>query len=276
MPRSLKKDLKGQFYMQIFLSWSGSRSKQVAQLLNDWLPRVVQSLNPWISTRDIDKGSLWSEVIGDQLKGMTTGIICLTKENKERPWILFEAGALAKGLSSNRVCTLLIDLEPSDIEPPLSQFHHTSPHHKDDMLNLLQTLNDRLNEHKLRSSILENALEVQWPYFEEQLEKILEETPVEENIPARTEQDILREILENTRSLKSRVNFLEKNQINNLYIEKKAEDIDFCLKYPEVVTYIKEIKRIIGKVDHKVFLDNLSIAFPSVDEKILKEILSKQ
>lgn len=31
------------------------------------------------------------------------GIICLTKDNRTKPWILFEAGALAKGLSSSRV-----------------------------------------------------------------------------------------------------------------------------------------------------------------------------
>ncbi|MFT8723094.1 MAG: TIR domain-containing protein, partial [Acetobacter malorum] len=129
--------------MQIFLSWSGPRSQKVAQLLSDWLPKVIQSLDPWISTKDIQKGSLWSEILGEQLQDMTTGIICLTKENKERPWILFEAGALAKGLSSNRVCTLLIDLEPADIAPPLSQFNHTRPKVKEDMLHLLQTLNDR-------------------------------------------------------------------------------------------------------------------------------------
>lgn len=205
--------------MQVFLSWSGPRSQKVAQLLSDWLPRVIQSLEPWISTRDIQKGSLWSEVIGDQLEGMTTGIICLTKENINRPWILFEAGALAKGLSSNRVCTLLIDLAPSDIAPPLSQFNHTRPSSKEDMLHLLQTLNDRIADRKLRADILENALDVHWSDFEDSLDKIIEETPDTEKIPHRPNDDIMREILENTRALVGRVNKLEE--------KKKQTEVEF-------------------------------------------------
>ncbi|WP_417071157.1 hypothetical protein [Niveibacterium terrae] len=96
--------------MKVFLSWSGQSSKEVANLLSDWLCCVIQASRPWISTRDLDRGSLWFGEINDQLKDTTVGIICLTQENKTRPWILFEAGALAKGLSTSRVCTLLVDL----------------------------------------------------------------------------------------------------------------------------------------------------------------------
>ncbi|MCI2023623.1 MAG: toll/interleukin-1 receptor domain-containing protein [Acetobacter fabarum] len=209
--------------MKVFLSWSGEQSKKVAQLLNDWLPRVIQSLEPWISTQDIQKGSLWSEVIGDQLQGMTTGIICLTMENKERPWILFEAGALAKGLTTNRVCTLLIDLEPADITPPLSQFNHTIPSMKEDVLHLLQTLNDRIKDNKIRSEILVNALDVHWPYFSQELQNIKQSTQSAEKVPPRSDDDILREILDNTRSLTNRISLLESAQLNSNNINITAD-----------------------------------------------------
>src|ERR1043165_153842 len=107
-------------HMKIFISWSGNRSRAVAETLRDWIKCVLQATRPWISTRDIDRGSLWFSEINDQLKDTSVGIICLTQENKNRPWILFEAGALAKGLSSNRVCTLLIDLKSADLEDPLA------------------------------------------------------------------------------------------------------------------------------------------------------------
>lgn len=81
--------------MKVFLSWSGERSRLVATLLDEWLRCVLQAIRPWISTKDIDRGSLWFSEIQDQLQDVTTGIICLTQENKEKPWILFEAGALA-------------------------------------------------------------------------------------------------------------------------------------------------------------------------------------
>src|SRR5690349_13640049 len=113
--------------MKVFISWSGARSRAVAELLNDWLKCVLQALRPWLSTQDIDRGALWFTEIHGQLNDTSIGIVCLTQENKNRPWILFESGALAKGLSTSRVCTLLIDLEPSDLDDPLAQFNHTFP-----------------------------------------------------------------------------------------------------------------------------------------------------
>lgn len=51
------------------------------------------------------------------------GILCVTKENLEAPWLLFEAGALAKSMQDGRVIPLRLDVEPSDITGPLQQFH---------------------------------------------------------------------------------------------------------------------------------------------------------
>ncbi|MGE4522350.1 MAG: hypothetical protein AB7D19_07670 [Acetobacter sp.] len=219
--------------MKVFLSWSGEQSKHVAELLKDWLPRVIQSLKPWVSTQDIQKGSLWSEIIGGELQETTAGIICLTMENKERPWILFEAGALAKGLTTSRVCTFLIDLKPTDITPPLSQFNHTNASIKEDILQLLRTLNDRLEDSKLAPSILENSLEVHWPQFNAKLKEIKQSLP-HQKINKREEYDILLEILENTRDFPKKLSLLisqeqqKTNNENNNYLmeaKRKAQNI---------------------------------------------------
>ncbi|WP_321150099.1 TIR domain-containing protein [Aeromonas jandaei] len=199
--------------MKVFLSWSGERSRLVATLLDEWLRCVLQAIRPWISTKDIDRGSLWFSEIQDQLQDVTTGIICLTQENKEKPWILFEAGALAKGLSNSRVCTLLIDLEPHDIRDPLAQFNHTKPD-QDGIYALVHTLNNRLGDNRLDTAILTKVLDTYWAQFEQRFQAIIADTPITEKAKARPEKDILAEILEHTRSLQIRLNNLENAKIN--------------------------------------------------------------
>ncbi len=89
--------------MTVFISWSGALAKAVAQLLDSWLPDVIQGVKTWLSTEDIDKGSIWSGKINEALS-TTVGILCVTQENRNAPWLLFEAGGLSKGLTKARVC----------------------------------------------------------------------------------------------------------------------------------------------------------------------------
>lgn len=71
--------------MKVFLSWSGDRSKAVAELLDEWIQCVIQAVDPWMSSKDIDRGSLWFSEITDQLQNTSIGIICLTQDNKNKP-----------------------------------------------------------------------------------------------------------------------------------------------------------------------------------------------
>lgn len=136
-------------------------------------------------------------------------IICLTKENQKNPWILFEAGALAKGLSASRVCTFLIDLNPEDVRNPLAQFNHTKPT-REGLYKLITTLNGRLAS-QLSLTILGQSFEAHWPKFEGDFKEVLSGHPSkpDQEVPARTDQQLLVEILNNTRSLQHRVSKLE-------------------------------------------------------------------
>ena len=194
--------------MKVFISWSGPRSRAVAELLNDWTKCVLQATRPWLSTRDIDRGALWFSEIHDQLKDTSVGIVCLTQANRNRPWILFESGALAKGLSSNRVCTFLIDLKPADLEDPLAQFNHTMPE-RGSVWELMRTLNNCLSANALDERILEQVFDTYWGQFESKFAKILQQNPESEKSEPRPKEDILAEILDNTRHMHSRLRRLE-------------------------------------------------------------------
>ncbi|SDX15407.1 TIR domain-containing protein [Lysobacter enzymogenes] len=194
--------------MKVFISWSGDRSREVADLLRDWLSCVIQAVKPWVSTRDIDRGALWFGEISGQLQDTAVGIICLTQENKERPWILFEAGALAKGLSTARVCTLLIDLQPGDVREPLSQFNHTFPI-RESMLSLVRTLNGALGEKGLEQGVLEQVFETYFSQFDQKFKAIIANTVSQPNKEIGPEDDVLNEILAATRALSRRVGRIE-------------------------------------------------------------------
>jgi hypothetical protein len=155
--------------MKIFLSWSGTRSRLVAEALNDWLPRVIQAVKPFYSPV-IQKGAKWSSEIDAALEGTNVGIVCLTPDNLASPWIHFEAGALSK-TEDALVWTFLHGLTPSDIPPPSGKFQHTVAQ-RDDTLSLVKTINrclDKMGEEPLAEKMLVENFEIFWPTLEERL-----------------------------------------------------------------------------------------------------------
>lgn len=189
--------------MKIFLSWSGSLSHEVAKALDSWLPQVMNALQPWLSSQDIEKGARWFEEIGETLSTTDFGILCLTQTNISAPWILFEAGALSKSLGQARVCPLLINIKNSDLQGPLAQFN-TAGISKEEIFRLIESINARLPEESRRTeSQIFEAFEVWWPRLEAKLaDAIKRSAPVEANqpkAPKRPIEDILDEILELTR-----------------------------------------------------------------------------
>jgi TIR domain len=108
--------------MKVFVSWSGERSRLLAQALHSWLPLVLHYVKPWLSDADVSAGDRWATVVAKELETSNFGIICVTPENLNSPWVLFEAGALAKAMQGAKVIPLLFNLEFSDISGPLAQF----------------------------------------------------------------------------------------------------------------------------------------------------------
>lgn len=182
--------------MKVFISWSGETSKKVALLLREWLPMAINAIEPYVSAKDIDKGSAWFSDIAGELKESEYGIVCLSKENLSSEWIHYEAGAIATKFDEGRTTAFLIDVESSDVKPPLSQFQHTSPV-KDDIHHLLSTLNG-LVENPLSDLHLAKASQKWWPELEDGLKDILakaKKTRSQSSAPHRTDRELLEELL---------------------------------------------------------------------------------
>jgi hypothetical protein len=189
--------------MNVFLSWSGNLSHEVAKALQQWIPQVIHAVKPWLSSVDIEKGARWFGEIGETLSASDFGIICLTASNLSAPWLLFEAGALSKSLDQARVCPLLVNVKNADVTGPLAQFN-TSGISREEMRRLVSTLNSRLPpEHKRSDSLLDEAFEVWWPRLAARLADALKESletdGQDQAIPKRKIEDVVDEILELTR-----------------------------------------------------------------------------
>jgi hypothetical protein len=176
----------------VFIAWSGETSYQVARELHGWIPNVLQA-NPWMSEEDIERGSRWNPALASKLEKANFGIICLTPENLDKPWLLFEAGALSKALSGY-VWTLLFGLKKSDVTGPLSQFQHTLIK-KEDFRKLMQTINKAMGtKYAITDNILNKAFETSWKELEINLKSIV--ISPESRIKERSEREILEEILD--------------------------------------------------------------------------------
>ena len=189
--------------MKVFLSWSGHKSHKIALVLRDWFPSVIQSIVPYVSSEDIDKGARWSTDIAKELEDSTFGILCVTKENINAPWLTFEAGALSKTIDKSFVCPFLYDIKRSEVNGPILHFQSTVLE-KEDIKKLLKTMNTACGDDALPEQRLEKAFDVWYPTLEAELNKAkdLKGETVEEEIQKTDNHhssEILEEILELSR-----------------------------------------------------------------------------
>jgi hypothetical protein len=186
--------------MDVFMSWSGDYSRAIAEALSLWLPNVVQQINP-IFSQELEKGARSIEEINSALEGTRFGIICLTPDNLQSPWIHYEAGALAKTKDA-RIWTVLRGLDYADVAQPLAQFQHTVTR-KDDMSRLIRTINASLPQPVAENRIV-SAIDKWWADLETKLLQIDSELGPrarnKKNI--RDNSDVLNEILTTVREIR--------------------------------------------------------------------------
>jgi hypothetical protein len=109
--------------MKLFLSWSGSPSKELATTFRAWLESTPLRVDAFMSEVDIESGERSIQVIQDELEQTNFGLVFLTPGNLNSNWIHFEAGALAKVARQSRVVPILFNVTFSDLHGPLASFH---------------------------------------------------------------------------------------------------------------------------------------------------------
>lgn len=195
--------------MKLFLSWSGSLSHAIAKEFRDWMPMILQHVQPYISSSDINKGARWAMDIAGELEASHFGVIFVTPDNTEAPWIMFEAGALAKSVTKSAVVPLLFDVSAADLrDSPLLQFQ-MAQFNKEEIRKLLGSINSSSGEQALEDGTLSPLFDTLWPQLNDKVEKAVSKSKREagRKTPpdAAEESDVLKESMEealvNTRNI---------------------------------------------------------------------------
>jgi hypothetical protein len=185
--------------VKVFLGWSGQRSHAVATALNEWLPSVIQAIDPWISV-EMDRGAQWFQNIGANLKAAKYGIICITPENASEQWVLFEAGALALSTSDRLACPYLLDMAPADLRGPLAQLQAARAD-RADTWRVVETINGLLEADSLTETRLRGAFDQWWAQLEGKLDAARKIAVAAPAPPQRSDGDKLDELVAIARDL---------------------------------------------------------------------------
>lgn len=158
--------------MDIFVSWAGSDSHQVALLLRQWLPEVLRFVRPWVSSEDIRKGTRWSDELWGRLQNTSYSIVCVTPEAVRSPWVNFEAGAVARAIGGqSHVSPLLLGMSAGDLSGvPLAMFQCTE-FRRPDVERLVKAINAAAPA-PMRESDVSLRFRREWASLRDEIERI--------------------------------------------------------------------------------------------------------
>lgn len=154
-----------------------------------------------MSQADIDAGDRWGQEVARELASCNFGIICVTPENVGAPWLLFEAGALAKSLEGAKVIPLLYDLELRDISGPLAQFQ-AKKFDRVGLSEVADSINKTLSS-PIGDELVKSLLEAMWPGMQQKIEAVPKREADAKRV--RSQADILEELVAGVRSFDSRL-----------------------------------------------------------------------
>ncbi len=186
--------------MKVFVGWSGDLSRKVASILHKYLPLIDREFGVFVSEHDIESGARWGRELASRLDESNFGILCLSQDNLNESWILFEAGALTKHVEGHACGLLLGGLRPANIGGPLAQFQHRS-FDETGLRTLLNDMNAKLDP-PLAVDQLRTLFDTFWPIMKAEYDTAVTETG-QTQVPEtqRPDRELLEEVLRLMRGL---------------------------------------------------------------------------
>lgn len=173
----------------VFISWSGNTGKRIAEALADTIFKDHHELQPWVSSKSIESGSVWFNEIIDGLETATYAIGCLTPGASIKPWVNFEAGLVFGRLKNFKILKYY-----EEVKLPLSNLQSIDGTNQDDLTKMF-------NEMTTAGEVSAKAwVNFKFPEFEKKLAELkdrLQPSVVDINTSVKSVVDAVNQLKEN-------------------------------------------------------------------------------
>jgi hypothetical protein len=152
----------------VFVSWSGTCSKQYAEILHKWVREVVPGETVFYSPK-MQAGSIGLNGTLGALEKATFGVLCLTPDNLQSGWLHFEAGALLNNLGTSLdgsgrppvVPLLCHGLLPTSIDDPLKMLQ-AKQCDRNGLWEVAEAINISRADRQIEPDVLRKLFDLLW------------------------------------------------------------------------------------------------------------------
>jgi len=200
--------------LKVFISWAGERANAIGSGFHEFLPDVVNAVHPFMSGKNIDKGTRWSEVLSNSLQESACAIVCLTPDSIQSVWVAFEAGAISRAAGGidgarSRIWTYLSALQAPDLQlTPFAEYQATNAT-QDETFRLVRSINQLSPDPVSGDSLKRRFDAVFWPNFSKVLDQVRAmgeaTTSLSSDPRSSSEPEVLQEILRTLRAVQREV-----------------------------------------------------------------------
>lgn len=242
---------------KIFISWSKSKSRDLAIEIKGLLESLDPHSDVFMSEEDISAGERVQEKIIKKITDCDKLLLCFTQENKRSPWLLYEAG-FANGLNKI-VIPILFDADPnwhSWIDNPMNfarEININDVHFETDFIKCFE-LHDSTYVRSTLASFIERIESIKEKYRQVDVQ-------CEDFVDLLTSNDAFR--------VKSPI---YRNKV--AYFLTGFETFDLWKSIVQSFLYTGKYLWIYGRKNMKLFGGNFNNLFEYLDEKTVNEDLS--
>jgi len=161
--------------MKIFISWSGETSRRLALSIKNNILNYP-GITTFISSEDINSGTLWFNKVTASLNEMNEALVVLTPSSYARPWLNFEAGYIFGKLNKLSIIVISQD-EAFAVSGPFSPFQVRNGRSRTDIIKLLSDIT------KDKGESIEKWVDIHFKKWKEEVENIFaNESALDKNI----------------------------------------------------------------------------------------------